>query len=98
MTTTQRRLVFGCIIETMYPFTFIDGGMATPHTDDIAIFSTLYPEPSFNASTGTIAGRILGPNNTARLTGVNVIARNIANPYDDAVSAISSDFTDEYTS
>jgi hypothetical protein len=34
-------------IETMYPFLYINGGMATPHRDDIAFFSTLYPEPHF---------------------------------------------------
>jgi hypothetical protein len=84
-------------IETMYPFLFINGGQATPHVDDIAIFSTLYPEPSFATTTGSITGSILAPNNTTPLTGVNVIARNVANPYDDAVSAISSDFTDNFT-
>jgi hypothetical protein len=84
-------------IETMYPFLYIDGGMATPHRDDIAMFSTLYPEPTFAATTGTITGRIVAPNNRSLLTGVNVIARNIANPYDDVVSAISSDFTDDFT-
>ncbi len=84
-------------IETMYPFLFINGGQATPHADDIAIFSSLYPEPTFAATTGTITGRILGPNSTTPLTGVNVIARNIVNPYDDAVSAISSDFTDNFS-
>jgi hypothetical protein len=83
-------------IETMYPFLFINGGMATPHPDDIAIFSTLYPEPSFATTTGSITGSILAPNNTTPLTGVNVIARNVANPYDDAVSAISSDFATNY--
>ena len=82
----------------MYPFLFINGGQATPHADDIAIFSTLYPEPAFAATTGTITGNIVAPNNTTPLTGVNVIARNIANPYDDAVSAISSDFTDDFAS
>ena len=81
----------------MYPFLFINGGQATPHRDDIAIFSTLYPEPTFAATTATISGRILGPNRTTPLTGVNVIARNVASPYDDAVSAISSDFTNDYT-
>jgi hypothetical protein len=70
--------------------------MATPHADDIAIFSTLYPEPSFAATTGRITGRILAPNARTPLTGVNVIARNIANPYVDAVSAISSDFATNY--
>ena len=84
-------------IETMYPFLFINGGMATPHPDDIAIFSTLYPEPSFALTTGTISGKIVAPNNRSLLTGVNVIARNIANPFDDAVSAISSDFTDDFS-
>ncbi len=84
-------------IETMYPFLYIDGGMATPHADDIAIFSKLYPEPAFATTTGTITGRIVGPNNRTPLTGVNVIARNVANPYDDAVSAISSDFTDNFS-
>ena len=82
----------------MYPFLFINGGQATPHADDIAIFSTLYPEPSFATTTGSITGNIVAPNNTTPLTGVNVIARNIANPYDDAVSAISSDFATNYAS
>lgn len=87
-------------IETMYPFLFAfdAGGQATPHADDIAIFSTLYPEPTFSVTTGTIAGNIVAPNNTTPLTGVNVIARNVLNPYEDAVSAISSDFTDNFTS
>ena len=84
-------------IETLYPFLFINGGQATLHRDDIAIFSTLYPEPTFAATTASISGRILGPNRTTPLTGVNVIARNVASPYDDAVSAISSDFTNDFT-
>ena len=81
----------------MYPFLFINGGQATPHADDIAIFSSLYPAAGFATSTATITGRILAPNNRTRLTGVNVIARNVANPYDDAVSAISSDFATDYS-
>ena len=52
----------------------------------------------FRDHRGSITGNIVAPNNTTPLTGVNVIARNIANPYDDAVTAISSDFAVNYAS
>ncbi|HVR95889.1 MAG TPA: hypothetical protein VMW27_04695, partial [Thermoanaerobaculia bacterium] len=86
------------LIETMYPFHLGTlSGASTPAKDDISSLSALYPAPGFATSTGTITGRILGPNGTTQLTGVNVIARNVANPFADAVSAISSDFTFDYT-
>jgi Bacterial pre-peptidase C-terminal domain len=88
---------FAGLIETMYPFLFANGGQETPHADDIAIFSALYPAPTFAASTATITGRVIAPNSLTPVTGVNVIARNVLNPFDDAVSAISSDFATDYT-
>lgn len=84
-------------IESMSPFIFINGGQATPNADDNASLSTLYPAASFSANFGSITGTIFAPNGTTKLTGVNVIARNVANPFDDAVSAISSDFTDDFS-
>ncbi len=86
-------------VETMYPFAIRGGGQQTPHADDIAFYSTLYPAADFFTDSGTFSGTILAPDGTTPLTGVNVIARNLANPFVDAVSAISGDrgATGEYT-
>jgi hypothetical protein len=90
--------VIGQALETMYPFYFgVGSGMASPHKDDVVALSTLYPAPGFFASTGSARGRILASNGRTPKTGFNVIARNVANPYLDAVSAISSDFAVDYT-
>ena len=85
-------------IETMYPFLFINGGQATPHADDVAMFSTLYPEPEFAASTGTITGIVVAPNNTSPVTGVNVIAPTWPILMTTRCLPISSHFTEDFTS
>jgi hypothetical protein len=85
-------------IETMYPFYFgPEFGFSTPDKDDIAMLSTIYPAPTFFATTGTITGRILASNGMTPKSGFNVIARNIANPFGDAVSSISGDMTRDYS-
>ena len=84
-------------IETMCPFVDISPGgtgieSSTPHQDDIAIVSTLYPEPSVPLSSfGTITGVLSDAPSTPR-TGGQIIARRAGNQYQDAVSAISGDF------
>lgn len=84
---------FTDVIETMYPFYYGPGiGTQTLEADDIAIASRMYPEPDYAATTGEISGSILF--GSQKVTGVNVIARNVEDPFNDAVSAISSDFTD----
>jgi hypothetical protein len=84
-------------IETMSPFIFVNGGQCDAHTDDVMSVSNIYPAAGYPGNTGSITGHILAPNGVTQLTGVNVIARNIANPFDDAVSALSSDVTDTFT-
>ena len=81
------------VIETMYPFLFfgVDQLTRTPDPDDVASVSTLYPTADFLATTGTIRGTIFSRGN--EISGMNIIARNVANPFGDAVSAISGDFT-----
>lgn len=82
------------VVETMYPFYFGPGvGTGTPEKDDIAAFSTFYPEPAFATTTGTITGFIHASDGVTPLSGVNVIARSLADPFHDAVSAISGDYS-----
>ena len=93
--SARRRIHVGTdeIVETMYPFYYGPRiGTGSLEADDIAIASRMYPEPDYATSTGEISGQILL--GSQRVTGVNVIARNVADPFNDAVSAISADFTD----
>ncbi len=84
-------------LETMSPFMFVNGGQCDAHRDDAASVSNIYPEPAYVSTTASITGHILAPNAITQLTGVNVIARNVADPFEDAVSALSSDRTENFT-
>jgi hypothetical protein len=88
-------------VETMYPFidpypwspTYNSPGMATVNVaDDMAALSSLYPMPGYRQFTGTIKGRLVAKDDVTALSGINVIARNVAAPFD-AISRISGDRT-----
>ena len=82
------------VIETMYPIYFGPAvGTRTPHADDVAALAAIYPSAAL-ANRGSISGTIFAPNGTTRLSGVNVIARNIDDPFVDAVSTFSGALTD----
>lgn len=89
--------------ETMYPLT--DLSPAPPsgtsygretatidHPDDEAALSQLYPEAGY-FDLPTITGTIFASDGVTSITGANVIARNVANPFADAVSALSGNFS-----
>lgn len=86
-------------IETMYPFInpvpTYGSGLAqstVDRTDDKVAISNLYPAPGYPGTHGAIKGKILETNGKTGITGVNVIARNLDDPYRDAVSAMSGDY------
>ena len=87
-------------IETMYPFLGVsspadtgDRMASVDRLDDIAAISNLYPAPGWPETTATIRGRVLLSDEDTEITGVNVIARNVANPFHDFTSYISGQVT-----
>lgn len=86
-------------METMYPFigAYVGGtGVAqstVDHPDDMTSISNVYPAPGWPQSAGTISGTITLSDGATQVTGVNVVARNVADPWGDAVSALSGDYT-----
>jgi uncharacterized membrane protein len=87
-------------VETMNPIanpTPPDGtgtALANIHTtDDHAAISDLYPGPGWPKAFGTISGKVLDVDGKTPLTGVNVIARNLDDPFTDANSTLTGAWT-----
>ena len=85
--------------ETMYPFIDPTAGsvgvdMATiDKLDDVSSISDVYPAGGWPGVAGTITGKIFLSDGVTEVSGVNVIARNVADPFGDATSGLSGDFT-----
>jgi hypothetical protein len=84
-------------LETMYPYVdLLQTGAAqatVDHRDDRVALSNLYPAPGWLEGTATIRGHVRHQDGGAQLTGVNVVARNVDDPFADAVSALSGDYS-----
>jgi len=87
-------------LETMYPFidpTFLTGSGPAQGTvemlDDVASLSDIYPDAGWPAGYGTISGTIYMSDGVTEVTGVNVIVRNLADPWGDCSSMLSGAFS-----
>jgi hypothetical protein len=63
-------------------------------SEDFAAISSIYPAANFASGTGTISGSVTYPFSSDGIIGVNVVARNIDNPYEDAITVMSGDWND----
>lgn len=85
--------------ETMYPYLDVTPGSTGEYQatvdllDDTAALSDIYPAPGWPDSMGSISGTIFLPDSVTQVSGINVVARNLADPLGDCVSAISGDYT-----
>ncbi|MBS0321628.1 MAG: hypothetical protein JSR18_13875 [Proteobacteria bacterium] len=90
-------------IETMYPFIDPNNLDADGHNageemstvdrpDDIAAISDLYPTADYKKRS-SIAGTLYLKDGHTPYDGINVVARNVADPLGDAVSAMTGDKT-----
>ncbi len=61
--------------------------------DDIAAISDLYPTASYAKTRGSIAGTLYLKDGRTPYSGINIVARNVANPLGDAISAMTGDKT-----
>jgi uncharacterized membrane protein len=87
-------------VETMYPYSDpspsseVGPGQGHVHTsDDMAAVSDLYPGRGWPDAYGTISGTVLDVDGKTPLTGVNVVVRNLDDPFADANSALSGEWT-----
>ena len=91
-------------MEVMYPYinnnpnaypTPTGQYQATVSTaEDFAAISSIYPAASFASDLGSVSGTVTYPFSSDGVIGVNIVARNIDNPYEDAITVMSGDWND----
>src|SRR4029453_17620995 len=85
-------------VETMFPILIAPPlkphPMATLHADDVATYSALYPAASFAPTRATVRGIVFDVDADTPRQGVNVIARNVDDPFVDAFSYVSGSLVD----
>lgn len=91
-------------ISVMYPFVDINPNswpMPTGQyqatvstTEDFAAISSIYPAAEFGTQTGTVTGSVAYAFSSDGVIGVNIVARNIDNPWEDAITAMTGDWND----
>lgn len=86
-------------IDTMYPFIDPSPGsigldvQSIDHLDDIAALSDIYPTAGWPSAFGTISGTVFEADGVTPVTGINVIVRNVNDPFFDANSQLSGNDT-----
>jgi hypothetical protein len=63
-------------------------------SEDFAALSSVYPAESFASGTGAITGSVTYPFSSDGIIGLNIVARNIDNPYEDAITVMTGDWND----
>ena len=63
-------------------------------SEDYAGIAAIYPSADYASSTGTISGSVTYPFSSDGIIGVNVVARNIDNPFEDAITVMAGDWND----
>lgn len=86
-------------IETMYPFIDPSPGSigldvrTIEHPDDVTALSDIYPTGGYPAAFATISGTVYQADGVTPVTGVNVIVRNVNDPFADSNSQLSGNDT-----
>ena len=62
--------------------------------EDFAAISSIYPAASLASEKGTITGTVTYAFSEDGVIGVNIVARNIDNPWEDAITAMTGDWND----